>query len=401
MKENPAEPDSLTILMVTAWSPSEEAGGVSTVIRTLAAGLSSRHSIQVLVNDWHAKQPSVTEEAGIRCHRLWLRTPYDPRNVLPGLVSWILKAPRILLQLKRLVRSEGIDVVHLHFASAYQFYFRILRALGGPPYIVTLHRGETVNLPKWPWIDRFLTRWTVRGGPTVNAVSDWLRDLACDVFPGLGGIRCIYNGVDLDEIAGFVAEGPIRNPSFEVPRSYCIFVGNVTSYKAPDVAVRAWSALGDRLPDLHLLIVGEPRDGWAACQELIAELGCRERVHMVGALPRADVIRLMAGATALVAPSRNEGFGLMIVEAGAVGLPVVCTRIGPFLEIVEDDGALTVPPEDATALADAVVQVAQDVDLRRRLGQALKQKVEARFSAARMAEAYEAAYLAALGKGSR
>jgi glycosyltransferase involved in cell wall biosynthesis len=135
----------LNILMVTAWSPKQDVGGVSTVIQTLAAELSRRHSIQVLVNDWRARQLIETQEAGVRCHRLWLRTPYVPDKVLIGLAAWIIWFPRILLQLRRLLQREAIDVVHLHFASAYQFYFRILRMLGGPPYIVTLHRGDTVS----------------------------------------------------------------------------------------------------------------------------------------------------------------------------------------------------------------------------------------------------------------
>ena len=106
----------------------------------------------------------------------------------------------------------------------------------------------------------------------------------------------------------------------------------------------------------------------------------------------------MKRATALIFPSRNEGLGLVMLEAGAAGLPVICSRIGPFMEIARDEeSALMVEPEDSAALAEAVVRLAGDPALRRRLGDTLRRRVHEQFSADTMASRYEDLYRAALG----
>ena len=114
---------------------------------------------------------------------------------------------------------------------------------------------------------------------------------------------------------------------------------------------------------------------------------------MLGALPHAQALALMERALGLIMPSRNEGFGLVILEAGLKHLPIVCSRIGPFLEIVEDGStAIVVPPEDPLALSIGVARLIQDADLRQQLGSALESRVRTNFSVQRMADQYEWLY---------
>jgi glycosyltransferase involved in cell wall biosynthesis len=389
----------INVLMVTAWSPEIEAGGVSTVIRTLARSLAPTHKVNVLVSDWASKKLRRTQGAGLSCYHLRLRLPINSNRLLLGIPGWLFYLPMTLLALKRLIREEKIDVVHLHFASAYQFYFRILRLFGGPPYIVTLHRGDTVNFDNRPLAERLLTLWVLRGANCANAVSNWLAKLAQGTFPGMGKVRCIYNGIDISNIEEIARENSIVASDFVPPDEFCLIVANVTHYKGQDIAIEAWARLRQQLPNMHLVIVGEARELWPDCVDLVDRLGCADRVHMVGPKPRAEVIRLMARAIALVAPSRNEGFGLVVVEAGVVGLPVICTHIDPFIEIVENGNrALIVAPEDPAALAEAVVILAGNPNLRISLSRALKQRVHAEFSSEQMARRYLEIYEEALGR---
>lgn len=81
---------------------------------------------------------------------------------------------------------------------------------------------------------------------------------------------------------------------------------------------------------------------------------------------------------------------------------MACSRIEPLLEFVEDGrSALVVPPDDTGALAEAVARLAGVAQLRRRLGRALRQVAEERFSARRMAQDYEVVYRAVLAQGRR
>ncbi len=383
----------LRILMVTAWPPTDEAGGVSTVVRTLSRELSGAHGVQVLVNDWDATSLRTDRVGGLVTHALRLRSPYDAKRPVAGFLGWLRDFPRILWQLRRLLRAQAIDVVHLHFAASYQFYFRLVRALGGPPYVVTLHRGDTVDFGVLPMADRSLIRWMLRGAGGVVAVSDWLAERAGRTFPETRDIACIHNGLNLSSFDTHRNNGAKGNLPVELPATFFVNVANVTYYKGQDVAIRAWAQLQQRFPDLHLLIVGERREHWEACAELIRTLDLEDRVHMLGALPRKDVFTVLGRATGMVFPSRNEGFGLVVLEAGAMKLPVVCSDIPPLTEIVEgEESALLVPPENPDAIAEAVARLTDDAGLRERLGQALHERVAEEFTVEKMASHYVAVY---------
>jgi glycosyltransferase involved in cell wall biosynthesis len=106
----------------------------------------------------------------------------------------------------------------------------------------------------------------------------------------------------------------------------------------------------------------------------------------------ANVADVLCAADAFVLPSRAEGLGVAALEAMALGLPVVATRVGGLEQAVAQSGLL-VPPDDAAALATAVASLAADGDLVRRLGSAARARIEAHFlfdvQVARYAALYE------------
>lgn len=387
----------LNVLMVTAWSPTDGVGGINTMIQALSGELSGANCVQILVNDWDAVALRTERAGGLTTHSLRLRSPYDANHPVRGFLGWLRDLVHTLRQLRRLFRAQAIDVVHLHFAASYQFYFRVMRILGGPPYVVTLHRGDTVNFPDLSAGDRSLIRWTLRGAGRVIAVSDWLARISEKTFPGCDGIDCVHNGLDLSKFEDGgtgLTEGTLP---IDLPTAFFVNVANVTYYKGHDIAIRAWAQIRSRVPDLHLVIVGERREHWETCEELIRTLDLQDTVHMVGALPQEDVFKVMSRAMGLVFPSRNEGFGLVLLEAGAMNLPTICSDIPPLREIVDgEQSALLVPPENPDALAEAVIRLVDDAALRKRLARALHEKVVAKFTAENMAERYLAIYREAL-----
>jgi glycogen(starch) synthase len=119
----------------------------------------------------------------------------------------------------------------------------------------------------------------------------------------------------------------------------------------------------------------------------------RERIRFTGRLPTEEVDRQLQGADLFVAPSLYESFGLIFLEAMRWGTPVIGTRAGGIPEVVEDGkSGLLVPPNDARALTSALVILLQNADLRRRIGEAGRSRVESMFSdrimAARVASLY-------------
>jgi glycosyltransferase involved in cell wall biosynthesis len=139
-----------------------------------------------------------------------------------------------------------------------------------------------------------------------------------------------------------------------------LYVGRLAPEKNVDTLVEA-------VGDLNLVVAG---DG-----------PLRERVpNALGAVPHAEVERLLERASVVVAPCEREGFGLAAAEAMAFGRPVVAAAGGALLELVSDgETGLLVPPRDAAALRAAVERLLRDPELRERLGRAARARARERF----------------------
>ncbi len=153
-------------------------------------------------------------------------------------------------------------------------------------------------------------------------------------------------------------------PLPEAPR--VLFVGVLERYKAFDVLADAWRRVVDSVPEAVLHVVGQ---GTLApvVRRLVDELP--GRVEWSPSLAAEEVAAALDSATLLVLPSRSEGMGRVVVEAAARGRAVVGSRVGGIPDVVADgETGILVPPDDAGALADALVRVLSDRALAERLG---------------------------------
>jgi glycosyltransferase involved in cell wall biosynthesis len=150
------------------------------------------------------------------------------------------------------------------------------------------------------------------------------------------------------------------------------FAGRLTAQKSLRVALEAVAAV----EEVTLLIAGEG-DQQPALERDVAELGLTERVQFLGALPRERVVELFAAADASILSSTWENFPHTVVEALAVGTPVIATATGGVGEVVQDgENGLLVPLGDSRALGDAIRRYFGDEALRRRLRERAAPSVE-------------------------
>ena len=148
-------------------------------------------------------------------------------------------------------------------------------------------------------------------------------------------------------------------------------VGAIVPRKAYDVLVRALASLCDRA--WHLTLVGpsdRSAEAIAALRTAIEETQLAERVTMLGPVSSERLAELYAAADAFLMPSLYEGYGMVLAEAMACGLPIVCTTGGAAAETVPDAAAIKVPPGDQAALTAAVGRLIDDAGLRRRIADA-------------------------------
>ena len=164
--------------------------------------------------------------------------------------------------------------------------------------------------------------------------------------------------------------------------------------KAHDVAVDALKLLPSTLP-VHLSITGATDTAWAAqIREQVQRLNLGNCVTFLG--QRKDIPELLAACDVVLAPSRHEALSLTLMETCAAGRPAIATLVGGNAEIITEGlNGLLVPPDNAQALADAIVRVGTDTALRLAMGRAARQVFEQRFTADIMVRHTVAAYDAA------
>ena len=154
--------------------------------------------------------------------------------------------------------------------------------------------------------------------------------------------------------------------------STIVFAGRLGRQKALGVLLHA---LAD-VPDVTLAVAGDGPER-ASLERTAHDLGLDGRVSFLGAVPRDRVLRLFRAADASVLPSAWENFPHTVVEALAVGCPVIATAVGGVPEVVRDgENGLLVPPGDPAALAEAIERFFADADLRTRLSAAAPGSVE-------------------------
>ena len=290
--------------------------------------------------------------------------------------------------LARLVRREGVDVLHTHTLAAANATGRIAGRLGGARVVSHLHI-ENVFRPGTELVVRRVDNATARLSAALVAVSeDTRRAYLRQGYPDRTEV--VHNGVDLD---GTGPSGTVR-AELGIPRhaALVVEVGRLCDVKGQRELIEA---IAD-VPDAHAVLVGaDVEQGGAFRRELeraADDAGVRDRVVFAGV--RDDTRSILAEADVVALPSWTEGLPLVVLEAMAQGRAVVATPVGGTPElVVEGETGLLVPPRDPRALAAALRRLVDDPDLRARLGEAGLARVRERFTTdamtSRMLEIYD------------
>jgi glycosyltransferase involved in cell wall biosynthesis len=205
----------------------------------------------------------------------------------------------------------------------------------------------------------------------------------------------VPNGIDTDRLQA-QGHGRAIREALGIPKSALVVgtVARLTEVKRQDVLLRGFARLRMRMPETHLVVVGDgPLMG--QLQGQARDLGIERLVHFTGY--QAEPERFYEVMDVFALTSRSEGMPQTILEAAAAGVPVVASAVGGIPEVVEDGqtGLLFRPGEDC-ALANALCRMLQDRNLARQVAAAARQQVDARFHVRRMAADYHRHFQALL-----
>ena len=237
----------------------------------------------------------------------------------------------------------------------------------------------------------WITRWLIRRMDAIIATSE----ISASYLKRPATV--VIHGVDTETYA----PPPDRAAAFAeagLPGRYAIgCFGRVRAQKGTDLFVEAMCELLPRYPDFTAVIVGEitpEQAGFASgLRKRIAAAGLESRIVILGELPIAGVQRWYQRLTIYAFTSRNEGFGLTLIEAMSAGAALVATRAGAA-EIVVEDGVSGVlaPIDDAAALAQAIEPLMRDPAAAEAMGARARQRVLDKFSIEAEARAINEVY---------
>jgi glycosyltransferase involved in cell wall biosynthesis len=196
----------------------------------------------------------------------------------------------------------------------------------------------------------------------------------------------IHSGVDLNRFQNGRRQRSRTRKELGIPRHSLVvgFVGWLLPIKGVRFLVEAMARVVEQHPGSLLVLVGKGEKERELRQQA-ENLGLADKVRFLGW--RQDVEEIMPGLDLLVLPSLNEGMGRVLVEAMAMELPIVASRVGGIPDLVQNEqNGLLVPPADAAALARAISDLLENKGKRKRLGEAGKRMCRSYSAEAMMAQ---------------
>lgn len=341
-------------------------GGIETHLQSLCEGLRGFSDVRVIVASDH-RQTVRGDVSGIDVTRCGTLVSFAAAPVCPSMVSEI--------------RRADADIVHLH--QPHPTGMLAYLASGHKAHaVVTYHsdivRQKLLGRAFKPFLNNVLHRSSaiIVSSPNYLATSPYLQQYRdrCRVIPF---------GIPLEQFQR-CDESRVAGLHEKYGRRLIVCVGRLVYYKGFEYLIRAMQWV-----DARLVVIG---DG-ALRQRLLNErnaLGLESRVEFISKIPREEIISFYHAAAVFVLPSiaRSEAFGIVQIEAMATGCPVINTNLDSGVPYVSLDGVtgLTVPPRDARKLASAINAVLDNDELRRRFGNAARERAHREFNQQRMVE---------------
>ncbi|PSL06104.1 (1-_4)-alpha-D-glucan synthase (UDP-glucose) [Haloactinopolyspora alba] len=391
-------------ILVVSWEyPPVIYGGLGRHVQRLTEGLvSDGHDVSV-VTQTHPDAPDEEDVHGVRVLRVRPDPPAGPERPT-DLVPWVLALNTSLIRAAHHLTREWLpDVVHAHDWVDAHAGINLARALDRP-LVATVHATEA---GLWDgWLSTPLSRarhdieaWMVAEAGRTIVCSEAMRveaSAAFDVPPD--DLTVILNAVDQPAWSTPPRAREQMRERFGIPPTtpMLVFGGRLEWEKGADICIEALAQVRQRHHDARLVLAGAGSQE-VELRRLAQRLQIDHVVQFAGRLDQSDLAALFGTADVALVPSSYEPFGIVALEAGAAGTPVIAGDSGGLREVVEHDvTGLLVPPRDTMDLAAAVLRVLDEPGLSDRLVQAAHQRTAKDFVWSVVARETEKVYASAI-----
>lgn len=319
--------------------------GVNNVILGLGESMRADFDSVIVVRGWDKPADD----------QIWLKMP-SPSMPIRNRVGFCLSLVPNLIRLTRL--SRGCVAVNPHYFGSEILPLALLRKLRlVPKLILSVHGADVSTVAAAPWLERQLFSWICRSADIVVACSRSLASQVLQLSPD-AKIVAIWNGIG----------GPPKEfGARPIASRYLISVAAFVSKKGHDVLLHAFQQVSKVHPELRLYLIGSDGPQRPAIESLVERLCLKDRVSFLAGVPQKEVWTWVKHAECFVHASREEPFGLAILEAALAGTPVVATAVGGVPEYLTNGvHGLTCQPDRPQELAEAILETLAEPEAARR-----------------------------------
>jgi len=368
-----------------------EGGGAESYISTMAEAFVERgHRVSIIalgegnLSNGHVR---LVQVAAPSWHwYLYRGLPFGKSMAMPVReVEWSRRAWSALMDLNS---YDPVDIVETGETMVLQ-----QTAFGRKPPVVIRGHGNQLSIKRLSGkpiglgdrLGRHFEVAGIRKARAITAVSAFqAREIARDLDLRQNSISVIPN-----PISESLLQCALTEPRTEPENPTVLYTGRIEYRKGTLDLLRSAALVGREFPNIKYLIAGA-RDNSIndeTLEDTLNQGNVRSHVEFLGHVPWQQLAKWYRRASVFVMPSYYETFGISVIEAMAFGLPVVATNVGGLPEVVQDGvTGILVPSKDPNALADAIVRLLRDPDLRKRLGNAGRERVLSEFRTDRIVE---------------
>jgi len=363
----------LKVLLITRGIYPLAIGGIEVHVYYLSKVLSKRLYVSILAegkNDFKGKLTGVNNASLVV-----VSVPHIP--FFSSLV-FILKG-----LLGYMCNIKKVDVIHAHQALTPAVLAFLISRFHRIPFIVTCH-GSEIRVQKNRVI-RLIQRIVLNLADHVTTISLEIKKILINSYRvDARRISVVPNGYDEQEIAELV-----KNTEEESPK--IVFVGSLRPFKDPLTLLKGFKKIAEKYPNIKLDIIGDgPLRKYL--QKFCLENGLRSAVIFEGSKTHEEALRSIANSMIFILTSREEGLPTALIEAMALGKPVIATAVGAIPEVIRNgENGILIPPKRPDCVANALEKLLIDSELRRRFSKAAAESVKD-YSWRKISEKYEEIY---------
>jgi glycosyltransferase involved in cell wall biosynthesis len=243
------------------------------------------------------------------------------------------------------------------------------RQILGIPYLVIIHGPPDLDSPHGI-VNRLQCFFISKASGIVCVSRDLVKVVHAKCQIDRTMLRVIPNGYDEQEVQHALAFTPLGADRLEIA-----FVGSLDKNKDPLALIKAFKLVANSIPDVFLRIIGSgPLE--ASCHETVTKDQLQDRVIFHGPMDHPELLQCLARCSFLVLTSHREGMPTVVIESLALGKPVVATGVGGLPEIIRSgENGFLVPVGNVEALADCIVRILRDNQLRKKLSLGARESV--------------------------